>query len=998
MREPIDELEQSTLTGCGQLDCLSLNDRPTGAILFKYTLLFALFLLSVVWFKPSAFGQQLSLKVAGDKQSGYHVDIYNGDHLVVTNTEEFSLRLYNLDMSTVAEIKHWTGEAWRVGAWSGDSLTGGELKGELKGGELAGNARAGGELVGGELKGIELVGGELSGDSLKGGALADAEYCITLTRDSYIKEFDANLSVSVTYRVVNSNMVKKTVELFQPSMPGMYYIMQQTARPAEKPKRYVTFEYDDFPGGFVHEIFPAVGFITPDNHIVGFLTDAGYLNQYTRNTRRRFSGRGGGFVGMRRLPDVNLFTVADSSEREQNNHYIRQTFGEMYNLDAGTATVIKTADDYKVEGNAEVTYEQGLISITGHPGGRAGVELFAPFEDQRLYTISFWCKGNTPLALKLFRVKNGNKTIELEHGVKYIDNFPAIENEWTQFKGSILVPYIENDSVSMFIGTQSGKECWLQIKDLQFIEHHLDQKLYNNPINSDMNPLHKQPLNHSDTKPHNPYSHHHDILTEPYDSVAESHSPRPHHHHTDIDHHHADIEHHDILTKPYDSVAGYGNSITEPYNLLPLGEEITKTTYLFVEPWVSHQQFMISSQLRLAEGKGFRGTLVEKMLYANYNMHTWITDVKDFTPFNVPNMNYAPDMYNRDSFFATVATYNKALNLSIWEQWGKTQTPKGGVGTIITPYMGSVEAKDNEATIEWLIWAMLNKRRFDVMLPKEKIDKAVEYVLDEFDADRDGKCTSHFSLSQVDIVDFNPKTDRLGVNQGMLAIALRTIKELGYDISDAYIQKAEEEYRNFYDKERKHLLFDRNFPDIISLTDLEPEFYSLWLFNRPILTDEMIINHLDQMPVLNKVPNSPHPEFGITAPICVRLIKDAPGYSYMTGDYQPFGKFGEENYSDGKSDGFYYNGGSWLRAEYCAYVVGLKHGWKNAQLLMDNRLWAEIYLNPEWPFSKEFIPTYWTTTASWWPSTRGLCWNVFILMANEVAGTRTPDMDPDYRK
>ena len=110
--------------------------------------------------------------------------------------------------------------------------------------------------------------------------------------------------------------------------------------------------------------------------------------------------------------------------------------------------------------------------------------------------------------------------------------------------------------------------------------------------------------------------------------------------------------------------------------------------------------------------------------------------------------------------------------------------------------MGSVEAKDNEATIEWLIWAMLNKRRFGVTLPQEKIKKAVDYVLNEFDADRDGKCKSHFSLSQVDIVDFNPKTDRLGVNQGMLAIALRTIKELGFDISEAYIQKAEEEYRN----------------------------------------------------------------------------------------------------------------------------------------------------------------------------------------------------------
>jgi hypothetical protein len=90
--------------------------------------------------------------------------------------------------------------------------------------------------------------------------------------------------------------------------------------------------------------------------------------------------------------------------------------------------------------------------------------------------------------------------------------------------------------------------------------------------------------------------------------------------------------------------------------------------------------------------------------------------------------------------------------------------------------MGSVEAKDNEATIQWLIWAMLNKRRFGVELPLEKIQKAVDYVLNEFDADRDGKCTARFSLSQVDIVDFDPKTDRLAVNQGMLAIALTNDK------------------------------------------------------------------------------------------------------------------------------------------------------------------------------------------------------------------------------
>jgi hypothetical protein len=818
----------------------------------KNNLPFFLFCLFILLTNAPAFSQQLSLKIAGNNKEGFHVDIYNGNHLVVTNSEEFSLKMFNLDLSTEAKMQHWKGQNW--------------------------------------------TGNEKS---------------ITLTRDSYIKEFDANLSVSVNYQVVNDNVVKKTIDLFQPSMPGMYYILQETATPAEKPQRYVTFEYDSFPGGFVHEIFPSAGYITPGNEVVGFLTDAGYKNQYTRNTRRRFSGLGGGFVGMRRLPDVNLFSVATSSDRAKNNNYIRQTFGEMYNLDAGTKTVLKIPDTYQKEGNEEVEKENNIISIKGHPGGRAGIEFIAPFKDQKLYTISFLCKGNTPVALKLFRIKNGHKTIELEDGVKYIDQFPAVDSEWTLFKGSILVPYIENDSVSMFIGTQSGKECKLQIKDLQIVEH--------------------QPQ-------------------------------------------------------------------SESYNVLPLGEKVEKTTYVFVEPWESHQQFMISSQSRLAEGKGFKGSLIEKMLYANFNMLTWITDTKDFTPFNVPNMNYAPDMYNRDSYFSTISTYNKELNLSIWNQWGKTQTAKGGIGTIITPLMGAVEAKDNEATIEWLIWAMMNKRRFGVTLPQEKIKKAVDYVLNEFDADRDGKCKSHFSLSQVDIVDYNPKTDRLCVNQGMLAIALRTIKELGFDISETYIQKAEKEYRNFYDVKRKHLLFDRNYPDIISLTDLEPEFFSLWLFNRPMLTDEMVKNQLDQIPVLNKVPNSPHPQYGTTAPICIRLTKDAKGYSYMDENYQPFEKFGKENYANGKRDGVYYNGGSWFRAEYCAYVVGLKHGWKKAKPLMENRIWAEIYLNPKWPFSKEFIPTKWTSTDSWWTSTRGLCWNVFILMADEVAGLRTPEMDPDFKK
>lgn len=795
--------------------------------------------------------QNINLKVVGDDVQGYHVAIYNGNQLLVKNSEEFSLEMANFDLSEKAKIAAWKGAKWT----------------------------AEGKMV-------------------------------HLTRDSYIAELDLNISITVTYEIINNNVVKKSIDLFQSGMPSLYYTLSETSKPAQTPSRYVTFEHDNFPGGFAHEMFPSAGFVTKDNQLVGFLMDAGYKNHYTRTTRRRFNGHGGGFVGMRKLPDPALVAVATLDERRNKEHYIKQAFGEMYNLDAGNQTKLIIGDQFKKVGAVTVEEKDSIYTLQFKDSKQSGFEIIAPFKDQKAYTISFLSKGTVPVALKLFRIKNGKKTVELENGVKYIDKFPTSETEWTLFKGSVLVPYIENDSVSLFIGAQEGKDAILQIKNLQIAEH--------------------QPE-------------------------------------------------------------------IQPYNRINSGERLTKTTYVFVEPWKNHHDFVVSSQSRLAEGKGFKGDLIEKMLYANFKMLTWITSIDDFSPFNVPNMNYSPDMYNRDSFFSIVSSYNKELNLSIWNKWAQTQNQKGAVGTIITPYMGSIEVKDNEATIQFLIWAMMNKRRFGVELPKDKIQKAVDFVLNEFDEDKDGKCKSHFPLCQVDVLDFNPKTDRLAVNQGMLAIALRTIKELGYDITEQYIEKAEAEYRNFYDIKRKHLLYDKQFPDIIAITDLEPEFYSLWLFNRPILTNEMVVNHLNQIPLLNKVPNSPHPEYGTTAPLIIQLTKDKQGYSFMNTDYQPFGEFGKSNYVGGANDGIYYNGGSWFRAEYCAYVVGEKHGWDKAKKMMENRAWAEINLNPEWPYSKEFIPTKWTTTDSWWPSTRGLCWNVFILMANELVGSRTPDMDPDFK-
>src|SRR5690606_20787826 len=146
------------------------------------------------------------------------------------------------------------------------------------------------------------------------------DHLVKLSKDIYLSDFDLNLSMTVTYEVINAHVVKKSIDLFQSGMPTLYYTLEENFIPANPPFKYVTFEHDDFPGGFAHEMFPSAGFVTPDKQLVGILMDAGYKNQYTRSTRRRFNGHGGGFVGMRKIPDSELLSVATKEERANGKH------------------------------------------------------------------------------------------------------------------------------------------------------------------------------------------------------------------------------------------------------------------------------------------------------------------------------------------------------------------------------------------------------------------------------------------------------------------------------------------------------------------------------------------------------------------------------------------------------------------------------------------------------------------------------------------------------
>lgn len=446
---------------------------------------------------------------------------------------------------------------------------------------------------------------------------------------------------------------------------------------------------------------------------------------------------------------------------------------------------------------------------------------------------------------------------------------------------------------------------------------------------------------------------------------------------------------------------------SEPYHRLEMGQYIEKTVFIFADDAVPDtlRGYRLASQIHLAEALGFRGGETEKILYANLMMLCWNAGTEEFRPMLAPSIWYsaAGEMYLRDSFFALNGIRNRDLNLGVFDVWADNQGTDGAINTLVEPNMSNLERKSNDSTPLWLIWALRNRKRFNAALPMEKVKKAAEYCLRTYDPNHDGLCRAEFVMGQLDIISYPQGTSTICENQGLLAVILRVIRELqipevSATISDEHIRKAEENYRSYYYPANKFVRSTRDVSDAIGFAEIFPDFLSLWLFNHKLLTDEMVVNHLDRIPVMLPRPDSPFPETGGTVrPIFIGLSKEGDGWKYFTENWHPMASDAYAvTYAHHGMDGIYYNGGSWMRIEICGYVAGMLHGWSKAKKAIANRLWAEINVSTDFPTSQEYLAT--DAAHPFFGYHRVFAWNSFVLQVLEFAGLREAAMDPDFEK
>jgi hypothetical protein len=811
----------------------------------------------------------LTLKVSGDAVSGYGAVLLHDGRPILRHSQggEFSALFQNEERSVEDRV-----DDWKATSWTGDA-THVALEGECK-----------------------------------------------------LKNLNTTVFVQVDYKRITARVVRKNIRLRQADMFLLFYQLSNRLEPQESPARLWSFDELDWPGGALHEYFPAAGFRMKNSLCIGLLTDSGYRNQWTRMVRR--DGRPVK-PAPRSIPDANLYSGSSHEERSGGKFFVQQTFGEVTQQIAGehsTQSVrLPEISSWRKIGAATLEERDGgaILSVRESEDG-----ILIPFalSGSAVLSLRMEYRSAAPVALEVWRVDE--KLHKIEDITLYNDGLPQSPAEWSEFQATVFVPGLQGYGGALFLTVAPSEQA-------------LNLETPGGLAKIELRGLQLQR----------------------------------------------------IATR------------FEPYHRLEMDHAEEKTVFVFADETIPDtiRGHRLASQLCLAEGLGFQGGETEKVVYADLMMLCWIAGPESFRPIVAPSIWYsaAGEMYLRDSFFALSGIHNRGLNESVFDLWGENQGSDGSINTLVEPNVANVERKSNDSTPLWLLWALLNRRRFGTKLPMDKVRKAAEYCLQTYDAGRDGVCRAQFVMGQLDVIRYPEGTSAICENQGMLAVLLRVIKELqipgaSETVLEAPIGNAEEIYRRYYDPARKFMRPARDIADAIGFAEIFPEYLSLWLFGRKILTDEMVVNHLDRIPVMMPRKDCPHPEAGGTVrPILIGLPLGSKGWSYFDEHWHPMVSDSFAlNYANRAMNGIYYNGGSWMRIEICGYVTGEHHGWSGAKKAIANRLWAELNIASDFPTSQEYLAT--DPANPFFGHHRVFAWNSFVFQALEQAGLRHPTMDPDY--
>lgn len=322
------------------------------------------------------------------------------------------------------------------------------------------------------------------------------------------------------------------------------------------------------------------------------------------------------------------------------------------------------------------------------------------------------------------------------------------------------------------------------------------------------------------------------------------------------------------------------------------GEEQHFTTWVFSSPVHSLYDIQLASALALANGKGWNSGSIEAILRdtsylllrrnllrtesdyifisgVGYGWKQWVSD-GFWLSRGLDNPKFDAEA-NQAVFFDRVNYEDNAQYFLIWSYLVKKAGGNPDQRTIARAYRFIREHEKNGLYIP----------------PRLKPEKACFK-------------TYHDQLPYDD-------DDAPSSNQGFHCGALLAAKELGFDVTDADIEKAIAGYRSMFNESGSYFATSLKQQDHIGQDSLYGEVLTYAVFGKKLLPDDLVRRHLETT-------------MRIQSPYGMRVISKANG-----------------DLIDGHS-GVYTDGGSWFLNDGANYLCGLIHG-MDPQWVDDKTLW-----------------------------------------------------------
>lgn len=392
---------------------------------------------------------------------------------------------------------------------------------------------------------------------------------------------------------------------------------------------------------------------------------------------------------------------------------------------------------------------------------------------------------------------------------------------------------------------------------------------------------------------------------------------------------------------------------------------------------LAHQEFVAGIRRWAQSDPALEGFVAD---FKQLLQETALRCVVDLGAWIVPGVNYSEFFFCRDSFWLLAALNDLHLSTVTVKRFREDQLLNADGHAATAFYMDGAtpewKDRDDESTLLYILHNYL-LFRLGGKVSAESLEAAHRFVVAHVKEGRylttgetrrfpdqevpDEIGAYHYWLDTLRIGSEDGAPVVVAYNQGLLCVALRALELMGLALGEGELDCAEAAYAAMVNPEDGVSLPQREGAGLMDVSSLVGEALSLYLFDRPLLSQERIAATWER---LNRHARVDYPDGAFLG---YRVICEADGRYLKPERFLCPGFNGP---------GRYQNGGSWLLYDGLALYAAARHGVEGAQELFAQRLQSEVRTERS---SHEFLSTNPARSGPNRPEELEYGWNTFLV-------------------